>query len=289
MAFADVPLSEPYPDDEATHKPAENEDKKDKKRPDPFPDHPRTSVVLDNTPYILRDNEWRLGLWKFSYVFPKPVDRLEIGTFFPYWWLFATGNKTANGYLKVVPWNNDEWIVGVTASYFYLNLEGTDEMADMDIVPLQIDAAYSPRSDLMFNGGVWLTWTGGDVQQFNDESLDNLQGAVATSSLQFVAGATWLLGDHSAINAHARVILTQDADGTAVDERSLGSQTTAITYLSGTAESVSGGNLGVSGQWYWTSFNLRVGVVYGYYVLPGAQFVVPNRQFWPEFDIFWRF
>ena len=40
--------------------------------------------------------------------------------------------------------------------------------------------------------------------------------------------------------------------------------------------------------WSWETFNLRVGLGYGNYNVPGVNFVLPRKTLCPELDLFWR-
>lgn len=40
--------------------------------------------------------------------------------------------------------------------------------------------------------------------------------------------------------------------------------------------------------WSWETFNLRVGLGYGNYNVPGVNFVLPKKTLCPELDMFWR-
>jgi len=41
--------------------------------------------------------------------------------------------------------------------------------------------------------------------------------------------------------------------------------------------------------WSWSSFNLRIGVGYGNYNVPGVNFMIEQRTPIPQFDLFWTF
>lgn len=251
-----------------------------------FADHDEKGfAMVGDVAHTLRKNEWRLGLIQLEYGI---LDSLDIGTYHLVWLL-----RVANLRTKFQPYVDEHWQTALGLGVFYLDLGSfpdVDENTTATFVGIPIEAMVTYRFNDAYSLSTSIQYTALSVEgQYNE---DDFQGLVGVANLQFSLTFIARLTRVTAIYVHGRVLAFQNTDGAATSTVDVDPFTQIETTATGSTDAlnVEGANALSAGlllSWKYT--NIKLGLGYGEYFIPGANFVIPSRIIFPEFDLFWRF
>jgi hypothetical protein len=251
--------------------------------------HSERQRGISGTAFALHRDEWEVGLFSVDYGL---FEQLQLGTYtVP--WLAVIPNLQ----LKLTLFRNDRWAVALRPGMYYADLSlprklygvgPEDTTIKLWLFPIEgyVSVVLAPRFTLTASG-VYTAVTGSghyDPQDF--------EGTAAASNAQVGLGLEWRVNQVTALTFQARLVAFQQAGGVGSINVDLDSATTADVKAKGSPTFVDankGYSVAVSALFSWSSFNLRVGMGYGNYNVPGMNLVVPKRLPFPIFDLFWRF
>ncbi len=241
--------------------------------------HDTDGPVTDYSAYTLNQWEIRTGPGRSEV---GVFDSLQLGTLELFlllkvrnvvgkWRAYETGNWTYA--LAVGVFSLDESVLGIGAT----------------IVP--IEALVSWRvNDFTYNLGLGFSSvrTSGQLEG-DSENEENVGAALELSVGYLHPTVEWRLGPVFALVVESRLGLFQDAAAKSV----LKPNERTTLELHGNADASLGSslwNVSLSGFWSWPHFNVRGGLGYGNYTIPGANLFIPSARFtYPEIALFWRF
>jgi len=245
-------------------------------------DHTEDEQITDSTAYTLRDGEIRAGIWKVEYGL---LDRVDIGT---YTWPWLARIASVSG--KYEWYRSGNWSVANKLSVLRLDLQDWSEEAEpavFQVVPVEMAVSYR------FNESWTLSLEGiyTNVSAEGSYNDDDLSGAAAVTNFQTTATVEWRWTETLAVLLHMRSLAFQGTSGAASVTTMPDDYTTVEVFGGGETdvldvEGASSATLIL--HWAWSTFNLRVGLGYGNWSLPGINFVLPQKTYIPEFDMFWR-
>ncbi|MBH24256.1 MAG: hypothetical protein CMH57_07365 [Myxococcales bacterium] len=245
-------------------------------------EHTADEQITDSTAYTLRDGEARVGLWKVEYGL---LDRLDLGT---YTWPWLAKIASLSG--KYEWYRSESWSVANKLSVLRLDLQDWSEESEpavFQVVPVEMGVSYR------FNESWTLSVEGiyTNVSAEGSYNEDDLNGAAAVTNFQWTSTVEWRWTETLAVLLHLRSLAFQGTSGSGSSVTMPDAYTTVEVY--GEAQSDVLDVEGASSatlilHWAWSTFNLRVGLGYGNWSLPGVNFVLPEKTYIPEFDLFWR-
>ncbi|HEY4102299.1 MAG TPA: hypothetical protein VGM44_00345 [Polyangiaceae bacterium] len=248
------------------------------------PDQP----ITDDTAYTLPKHQVRLGIWKAEYGIFAP---LTAGTYI--WpWFFAVSNLQA----KLRFYQGDSFAISASAAFFHFDtkslrkLDSTEDHATVDVVPYDLLMSYrfNDRYTLSLDSVFTNVRIDGSLRRSDFDSagvgaVDNYQLSTTfewryTHVTAFVVNYRYLVFQRSSANlnyeahpdAYTTVVIRGNAQTDALDFRGAASLT-------------------LSSVMSWKYFNLRFGVGYGHYNVPGVNFVLGKPSWFPDLDAFWLF
>jgi hypothetical protein len=250
--------------------------------------HTSDQRITDDTAYTLGKHQVRLGIWKAQYGI---VDSISAGSYV--WpWVF----RVSNVQVKWRFYQDDPWAFAVSTGFYYfdtkhLKAAGNDPGdARIAAVPFEIDGSY--RFEAPYTVSLGLVWTQVSVEGAIDKDAFQGAGKGAVTNFQLTSTFEWRASEVTAVVLHARYLVFQrtTANGDAVShpdpfttiEVHAGGETSALDYRGA-------GSLTASGVWSWKTVNLRAGIGYGHYSVPGVNFVIGKRIVYPELDLYWIF
>ncbi len=241
------------------------------------------------TAYMLQQREWQVGLFRVDY---GALDKLQPGTYLVPWiFLFP------NVQLKMMVFQNARWTVSIRPGFFYADLSlprklyglgSEDTDIKLWVIPLEgyVSLAIRQRFTLTMAG----VYTG--VAGKGSYNPDDYEGTAAAANAQVGLGLIWRINQISALNFQARYVAFQSATGVGSVTVRVDGVTTADVEARGTANAADASN-GFSFSAYahfsFRYLNLKIGVGYGNYNIPGMNLVIPKRYPFPVFDLYWRF
>jgi hypothetical protein len=250
--------------------------------------HTEDEHITDDTAWTLKGpKNWRLGLYKASVTI---ADRVVIGTYL--WpWLARTPSAFAKlRFLSLGPWQ-----AATEAGFFRLDTQSFDgtgrdppvfTVGTLALVnSVEINRQHQISTKLI---GTAVRVTG----QLADDTFRG-DGSAALTNLQFLLAYEWRLTRSLAfvvtgryqlrqvLAGETRFIATPD-DYTRVDVALAASDEHAVNYSY--AFSIVPA-LAMS----WETFNLRLGIGYGNFNVPGVNFMIERRTPIPELDLYWTF
>jgi hypothetical protein len=250
--------------------------------------HTEDEHITDDTAWTLKGSKnWRLGLYKTSVTI---ADHLELGTYL--WpWVARTPSAFAKlRFLSLGPWH---W--AAKASFFRLDsgvFDGTGDNAPVFTVgtaelenTLELGRGHQLSNNLV---GTLVHASG----QLDDDTLRG-QGQAGLTNLQYVLAYEYRISRTFALVITGRYRLLQVLNGqtsfvaepdeyTSIEVHATASDEHAVNFRN--AFSIVPA-LACS----WQSFNLRFGVGYGNYNIPGVNFMIKERTPIPELDLYWTF
>jgi hypothetical protein len=248
-------------------------------------EHDQESKISDETAYTLRDGEWRVGLWKAEYGI---LDSLDLSTYIWPWFL-----GLAHLHAKWEFWSNESWSFALRAGFFFVDLTRFEALreqtsdAHLFVAPFEGLLSYRFDDDWSLGGGLVFT----KVAVRGSFDAEEFHGTAAVTNLQLHSTLEWRLSKVTALLLHLRWLAYQTVSSST---RAVWRPDDATTVeLIGRIES---DGLDVQNAWStllavhfsWEVFNLRLGVGYGNYSIPGLNFVIPTKTPIPEIDLYWR-
>ncbi|MBM4319809.1 MAG: hypothetical protein FJ125_07580 [Deltaproteobacteria bacterium] len=243
--------------------------------------HSATERVTDQTAYTLPRWDIRLGLWKAEF---GAWHDLTVGTYLlP--WLLRMGNLS----LKYEILHRERWSVAGRASIFRLDLQRLNEDAPesyFTILPLELAISWRFAQRWILSSEAIYT----KVQLTGSYDEDALQGAVAVTNLQLATTLLWQLGRVTALALHLRYLAFQDLSGSGVFVLHPSERLTVEIHgaaSSGVTDVQHAFAVVPAFVWSWQTFNLRAGLGFGNYCVPGINSVLPVRGPIPDLDLYW--
>ena len=246
--------------------------------------HEEGSETPDETGYTMQPGEVRLGLWKLELGVPS-AGGVTLGTYTLPWLALAAEVPLVNAYARVPLYHGDRWAVAATAGVWNVTVDPVSFWA----VPLQVHASYEASYPVTYTLGAGYHYVG--VRAGADVDDASLRGAVAVTNGQLSLTAEWRRGRRSAWEVRGRLLLMQEISGSADAEVRIDEFTRAEIHAAARTPVGSrvGGQVSVAWLGSWKCLNLRAGMAYGYYDVPGLHLVVPVALPMPELDLYVRF
>lgn len=244
--------------------------------------HTDKERITDQTAYTFGKNQIQLGLWQAGYGI---LDNLDVFSYTLPWLL-----QTANIHTKYRFYDTGKWSFSGRVGVFRLDFQDFSPdapPATFTIIPFHLGASYQASSAWTFSAET--VYTSNRLEGQVD--VGDLRGSAAVTNLQLTATAEWRWSETFAIVTHARALAFQDTNAAANFVYQPDDYTTVEVY--GAAETdlldVQGAwSIVPSAFWSWDTFNLRAGLGYGNFNIPGFNIVFIQRSVIPEFDMFWR-
>lgn len=251
--------------------------------------HTDEKRLTPGTAFTLHKQEWQLGPFHADY---GALDHLQLSTYVLPW---VTG--FANLQTKLLLFRNERWAVSLRPGVMYVNsnfpktLYGVtrgDTDVRLWIVPIEGYASLLiKRRFTLTLAGVYNYVTGSGTY---DPS--NFDGAAAASNAQLGLGFQWRINRIVELILQTRWVAFQEASGAGAIHVNVDEQTEAEVQGQGDTNVLNdkrGFSASLAASFAWKTTNLRVGVGYGNYNVPGINIVVPERHPFPVFDLYWRF
>jgi hypothetical protein len=250
--------------------------------------HTPEQRITEDTAYTYPRSTFRLGIWKEQYSIWNPF---TVGTYFWPWWL-----KVPNLQAKWRLYQGETWAFSAATGLFYLDtksFKAIDENATrvkLAVVPFEMLASCRFDDRYTLSGGFVQTLVKAD----GTLTVDSFHGAAngAVENLQYTMTFEWRATRVTALTAHARVLVYQRLRGGGDVTLHPDAYTTVELHGGAASEAVNYGkawSITPAVNFSWETFNLRAGVGYGNFSLPGVNFVLPNKTLIPELDLFWLF
>lgn len=245
--------------------------------------HTKDDRPTDGTAYTKKRGTLRAGLWKAE---ASIFDEVTVGTLTLPWLLVVV-----SGHAKYKFFDEDPLALSAGLAFRYLDLARFGGLEDKDIdakllvVPFEVFGSYRFDDEWTLSPGVTYTTT----SVFGSYDPAAFRGTATTSNLQLIANLTWTLSDVVALNLEGRYLVLQKAaigakstlhpdDFTTVEVQAT-ARTDALDYPNAFS-------LLPSIHLSFENFNLRAGLGYGNFNVPGLNFMVPERSLVPELDIY---
>lgn len=250
---------------------------------------------VDDTPYLLRPAEARIGLFKSQLgLFGHPLlRRIQLGTSHAPWLLaVATGARTYNGHVKVRLHEDSRLAISAGAGHTFIGFGPDSVPMSVRITPLEL--AVGIRLHRRFTVTSNLVHTHVELRGEMDDTagIDQLWGAIGADTTQVRSAMEFRVSRHTALSLGARVIAGQTLYARAGAAEDVGETTEVSNETTATTEAMSmRGDVTVRAAVHYSfdSVNLKLGVQYGTPTVPGINLAVPVRVPMPIFDVYWRF
>ena len=250
--------------------------------------HTDDDHITDDTAWTLSgDKSFRLGVFKGSFTV---ADRLEVGTYVLPWAALAPSVFAKVRFLSLGPsqWAVEGGLFHVDTGVFARS-EPTAPVFTIGTLTLASTLRLAPHHQLSNNlVGTLVHGTG----RIEDSTLEGT-GEGALTNLQYVGAYEYRISRTLALVITGRYRLLQvleaESDFTArpddytsvdVELAARGDQIINFSYAFSIIPALA---------WSWESFNLRLGVGYGNFNVPGVNFMIDKRTPIPEFDLYWTF
>jgi hypothetical protein len=250
--------------------------------------HTEREHLTDDTAWTIAGNKaWRIGLFKVAVGIG---DRLTFGT---YLWPWA--GLTPNAYLKLRFYAGDAWHWAAQASVFHLDTVYFDrKQRDPPVFTVgsatfsqsvRLAAAHQLSNSLVFTA----------VRARGTVNQDTLRGVgeAGLTNIQYVGAYELRLSKRTALVVTGRYLMAQVLDGRTRFKAYPDEFTTVEVVAEANDDSIVNfrGAFSIlpSIAWSWETFNLELGVGYGHYNLPGINFMINRRTFFPALDLYWTF
>ncbi len=250
--------------------------------------HTVETPITDDTAYTLPRHDVRLGIWKAQYGVFAP---LTVGTYI--WpWLFAVSNLQA----KLRLYQGDAFAIAVSAAFFHFDtkslrrLDAADDRATVDVVPYDLLMSYrlNERYTLSLDSVFTNVKVDGKIRSTDFQSA----GEGAVNNYQLSTTFEWRYTRVTAFVANFRYLVFQRSSANLDWESHPDPYTTVIIRGSAQTDALDfrgAASLCVSDVMSWQYFNLRLGLGYGHYNVPGVNFVLGKKSWFPDLDAFWLF
>jgi hypothetical protein len=255
--------------------------------------HTDKEHITDQTAYTMQQNEWRLGLFRVEYGI---WDSVSVGTYTLPWiltifsgmgkWRFydsSSGDFSASTRLSTLVFD-----LGSFQERFGDKPAEDDPSATLVVIPFELATSYKLNTNMTLSAEMVFTSVKLEGEGGSD---DGVKGAAATSNGQLGLTFEWRWTDVTAFVLHFRTLMYQTAQASAGTTVILDEYTTLEIVGSGETDALDykASSIVPSLHWSWDSFNLRAGLGYGNWNIPGVNFVVPTKSTIVDFDLFWRF
>jgi hypothetical protein len=247
--------------------------------------HTKEQRLTDDTADTLEGRMWRVGLSKLEYT---PVTSFMAGTY-PLPWLL----RVPNLHLKWRYYKGTKLSLSARLGYFGFdtkNLDTLDEQkthAVLSVIPF--DVAGTWRIDKRASLSLDVIWTGVFIKgEADQEALNgtfqggatNLQ-TLGTFELRLSRVTALLLQprllSYQLLNLQGDVVLHPD-EFTTIEIHGA-QQSDAVNFRGAYS-------LTLSALFSWKLVNLRLGIGYGNYNIPGINFMLPQKSLFPDFDFY---
>lgn len=248
--------------------------------------HTSDERPTDHTAYTLPQGKVRVGLLDVDW---GVIDQLMLSTYHPYLTV-AFGNAGAKWRI----YQGDVFAMSLRAHAFYLNAAVfqlfEDESASFDIAAVPVESTISLRLHEKFTWSFAHALTTVKVTgSFNE---DDFRGAAAVTNLQVHTNLEYRVNELVALSVRGRYLVFQTAKAAANVTLRPDDFTTVEAAAAGGTDALDFPNVFSvlpAIHFSWRMFNLRTGVGYGSFNIPGINFMLPARTFLPELDMFWVF
>jgi hypothetical protein len=250
--------------------------------------HTDEDHITDDTAWTLKgDKDFRVGLFKASATI---ADRFEVGTYVWPWLVLAPNVFAKVRFLSLGP---SQW--ALEAGFFRLDTATFDRSVEEP--PVFTVGSLSVVSSLEFGSRHQLSnkLVGTVVRARGAVDDDTLAGTgqAGLTNLQYVLAYEFRVSRSLALVLTGRYQFFQVIDGNTTfttrpdDYTSI--EVVAAARDDSTLNFRNAFSIVPSLAWSWSTFNLRVGVGYGNFNVPGVNFMIEQRTLIPQFDLFWTF
>jgi hypothetical protein len=250
--------------------------------------HTEDEHVTDDTAWTLKGpKNWRLGLYKASFTV---ADRFAVGTYIAPW---VTGNPNLFAklrFLSLGPW---QWALQagfIRVDTQFLIRGGPDApIFTVGTLGLMNSVEFSQHHQL----STGLIGTVVRVSGRLDDDTLRGNGSAALTNMQLMMAYEWRLSRTLALIVTGRYQLLQVLAGETRFTANPDEYTSVDVVLAASDDHVvnfrNAFSVAPALAWSWEYFNLRLGVGYGNYNVPGVNFMIKQRVLFPEFDLYWTF
>lgn len=246
-------------------------------------DHTEEERIVDQTAYTLPKGRFQLGLFRQEW---GPIDRLTVGTYALPWLL-----RFANAHLKWRIIGNDPVSIAASIGAFRFAPEALKKAsgdAVLTIVPFDLVGSW--RIDDRWTLSPGFVYTVVTLKGSYDPA--QLEGAAGVSNLQLVTTLEYRLSTVTAFVLHGRYLVFQNAQGRASSTLHPDRFTTVEVQAVASTDALDfpqAFSVVPSVVFSWKVVNLRLGLGYGNYSLPGINLVLPKKTLVPDLDFYVRF
>ena len=249
--------------------------------------HSEKLRITKDTAYNLPAGEIRVGMWEVYYGI---IDELMVSTVH-----FPNLIRLYNANLKWRIWQSDPWAVSASLGVWRLDFQqppfNLETPLVLTLVPFETVGSYRFNHTWTLSSGFIFTNVSAQGSD-GDASEDALNGAAAVDNAQYTLTLEWRWSEVTALVFSYRHLLYQGVTGKVDAEMNVDEYTT-VKFVAGLDSDVAefGGASSVvsSFVWSWDSFNLRVGLGWGNWSIPGINFVIPEAIPCPDLDMYWIF
>ncbi len=247
--------------------------------------HTDEQRLTDDTADTLEGRMWRVGLFKLEYT---PVTSFMAGTY-PLPWLL----RVPNLHLKWRYYKGTKLSLSARLGYFGFdtkNLEKLDEQkthAVLSVIPLELAGTW--RIDKRASLSLDFIWTGVFIKGEADQEALNGTFQGGATNLQTLGTFELRLGRVTALLLQPRLLsyqlvnyrgdVTLHPDEFTTIEIHGAQQNDALNFRGAYS-------LTLSALFSWKVINVRLGIGYGNYNVPGINFMLPQKSLFPDFDFY---
>ncbi|MEE2757974.1 MAG: hypothetical protein VYA30_15055 [Myxococcota bacterium] len=239
---------------------------------------------VDDTAYILRHLDWRLGLLSADVGL---YDRVQVGTAYT---PVLLGINNIN--LKVKLGQAGPTTVSASGSFYTANPRNySDDNPDTPVhfYTGALHASYR-RGNLTYSLTALTSHLTVQQNTSSTEEDVDLRGALTGTTGSANLNLIWQRSDTFAYVFDGYATLFQRAAGQADSSNRISDRLSISTYGSGTVSEGAGRyNAAASALWSWDQFNLKLGMSYGHIRLPLINVFLNSVGWTPVIDLFWRF
>jgi hypothetical protein len=250
--------------------------------------HTDEERITDDTADTQGWGDWRLGIFKLEFT---PLPGFTVGTYLGPWAFPAPNVHAKFRFLNTAPLS-----LAIGAGFtrfnardlFWLNI---DDSLRFYCVPVEAVATAHVLPWVSVSAGAVWTTIAGQGQLPEQGTADGALNGAATN-LQFHATIELRLSRVTALLLHARYLPYQNVAGSGIVTLRPDEYTTLEIHGGLEYDIIDMRNstsLSASTVFSLEHFNLRLGLGYGNYNISGANIMVPVRQFYPDFDLYWTF